>query len=169
MEGSMQRAVPRIEGSHLEVFSPVGIGRQDIEGLGELKAKAGVVPGIAKDHNSLLIEGVGGRKDTVHQGLPDAAPVVGGQHAQRPQYNRGTLVDAGTTTHDVPDHFFVDQSDEREGRDYITVVAECVNQSRLGRIASVAASERRCVDSKDSCTVDWQLATQDHEHSLASV
>jgi hypothetical protein len=61
------------------------------------------------------------------------------------------------------------KANEREGRDYITVVAECVNQSRLGRIASVAGGERRCVDSKDSCTVDWQLATQDHEHGLACV
>src|ERR1035437_9984589 len=120
MEGSMQRAVPRVQGSHLEVFCPAGIDRQDTEGPGELKAKAAIVAGIAKEHDSLLIQGVGGRKETVHQGLPDAATLVGRQHAQRSQSNRGTRVDAGTATHDVPDHFLVDQSDEREGRDYIT-------------------------------------------------
>src|ERR1035437_9716209 len=168
MEGSMQRAVPRVQGSHLEVFCPAGIDRQDTEGPGELKAKAAIVAGIAKEHDSLLIQGVGGRKDTVHQGLPDAATLVGRQHAQRFQSNRGTRVDAGMDTNDVPDHFLVDQSDEREGRDYITVVAKGVNEFRLGHIASVGASERRCVDSKDSCMVVWHLATQDHEHSLAS-
>jgi hypothetical protein len=68
----------------------------------------------------------------------------------------------------VPDHFVVDQSDEREGRDYITVLPKGVNEFRLGHIASVGASERRCVDSEDGCTVLRHLATQDHLHSLAS-
>ena len=167
MEGSMKRAVPRVQGSYLEVFCPAGIGRQDTEGPGELKAKAAIVAGIAKEHDSLLIQGVGCRKDTVHQGVPDAATLVGRQHAQRSQSNRGTRVDAGAATHDVPDHFLVNQSDEREGRDYITVVAKGVNEFRLGHIASAGASKRRCVDSEDSCMVVWLLAAQDHEHSVA--
>ena len=168
MEGSTQRAVPRVEESHLEVFCPVGIRRQDTEGLGELKAEAAVVAGIAKEHDSRLLQCVGSREDTVHQGLSDATTLVGRQHAQRPQSNQRTPVDAGAAAHDVSDHFFVDQSDEREGRDYIAVVAKGANEFRFGHIASVGAGERRCVDSEDSCMVIWPLSTQDHEPSLAS-
>lgn len=94
------------------MYCPPGIGGQDAEGLGEQKAEAAVVAGIAKEHDGRLVQGVGGREDPVHQGLPDAAMLVGGQYAQRPQPNRGTAIDAGATAYDMSHDFVVDESDE---------------------------------------------------------
>lgn len=93
----------------MEVLRPGGIGRWETEGFCEYETEAAIEERATKQRDGRLVQGVGGRKDTVHQSCADAAALMGGQHANRPRAQGRTAVDACAAAHHMADDVFAER------------------------------------------------------------
>ena len=74
----------RGECPNLEVRSPFRHGGHDAVLLGKPESEPRVISRIAEENHKGLVECVGCAEHRVHQGLAEAAPLVVGMHAERP-------------------------------------------------------------------------------------
>ncbi len=145
---------------------PGRVRRGDPEGHGEHEPEARVVGGVAEQHDLTRAERVGGGEHAVHQCAPDAAPLVSGQHAERAEPQRGAVAEHGPAAHDVPDDLAVPLRDDREPGHDVAVVAQAVDERRLGGDVHARPGEGAGVHLVDGEAVGRQLATQDHGDTL---
>lgn len=83
---------------------------------GRPEPKSGVVAGIAEEDHERLVEGVGCAEYGMHQCVADAASLVVGMHAERPERECRSRADPCPAAQDVPYHAGGVDRHERERR-----------------------------------------------------
>ena len=87
--------------------------------------EAPVVVEVAEEHHDPELHGVGGAENGVHHRVADAAALVFRKYSQRPETDRGLVVEVADRADDVADQTTCRVlCDEREGRDPALIGAE---------------------------------------------
>ncbi len=89
------------------MLGPRGVRRAYTQRLCQLEAEARVVRHVAEQDDAWLVEGVRGRKDAVHQGVPDSAPLMFRQDPERAETKCRPATDAAAAAHDMSDDLTV--------------------------------------------------------------
>ena len=168
VEGAPIRTGPGIQGTDLEVLSPLGAWRPYTEGLGQLEAESLVVARIAEQNDGGLIEGVSGREDVVHESVTDTAALMVRQYPERSESERRAVVDARAAAHHVTNYLVVELSDDRQLGDDVAVVSQSVNETCFRSFGAIGTRERRRMNGKNRGSVGRRFAAQDHQCSLVA-